>query len=194
MSPPRVIELDRVATQPWRNGGGQTRELLAWPADAAPGQWLVRISVAEVDRDGPFSPFPHVQRWFVVVDGAGVALGLAAGEQLVTPASGPVCFDGAEAPSCRLLGGPTRDLNLMVRQGAGRATMRVVASGQRLPIGSRWQGLYTDTAVSLHAGGEPLAVPARSLVWSEAPASAWTLEAAGGSALRAWHGSLDFAR
>ena len=57
--------------QPWRNGGGVTRELLAWPDG---GDWRVRVSVADIDADGPFSAFPGVERWFAVLEGAGVAL------------------------------------------------------------------------------------------------------------------------
>ena len=52
-----------VMPQAWRNGGGQTRELLAWPHGA---DWSVRISLADIEADGPFSPFPGVQRWFAV--------------------------------------------------------------------------------------------------------------------------------
>ena len=52
-----LIRLNEVAPVPWRNGGGVTRELLAWPS---PGDWALRISVAEVERDGPFSRYPGV--------------------------------------------------------------------------------------------------------------------------------------
>ena len=51
---PRLIALAATPPQPWRNGGGVTRELLAWPAG---GGWQVRVSVAEIEADGPFSPF-----------------------------------------------------------------------------------------------------------------------------------------
>ena len=43
-----LVQLADVAPQPWKNGGGTTRELLAWP-DAA--SWRVRLSVAEVAAD-----------------------------------------------------------------------------------------------------------------------------------------------
>ena len=65
----RAIHVDEVAPQRWRNGGGFTRELLAWPAVEA---WRLRVSVAEVESDGPFSSFPAVERWFAVLDGNGV--------------------------------------------------------------------------------------------------------------------------
>ena len=34
MSDWQVVSAQEVAAQRWRNGGGWTRELLAWPADA----------------------------------------------------------------------------------------------------------------------------------------------------------------
>ncbi|MDP3170391.1 MAG: HutD family protein, partial [Polaromonas sp.] len=47
-----MIPLEDVAPTPWRNGGGVTRELIAWPT---PQDWDWRISVAEIEKDGPFS-------------------------------------------------------------------------------------------------------------------------------------------
>ena len=43
-----LVHADAVEATPWRNGGGVTRELLAWPHGA---DWRVRISVAEIDAD-----------------------------------------------------------------------------------------------------------------------------------------------
>ena len=39
----QVVSLDDVEPKPWRNGGGITRELLAWPHAS---EWRIRISVA----------------------------------------------------------------------------------------------------------------------------------------------------
>ena len=121
--------LDRVPAQPWRNRGGVTRELLAWPA---PDAWLLRISVADITADGPFSPFPDVDRHFAVIEGAGVVLRFADRRQLLTADAEPLAFDGAAAPQCELLDGATRDLNLMVRRDAGRGAM------QRVAVGDEW--------------------------------------------------------
>ena len=111
----RQVHADRVAPSAWRNGGGQTRELLTRPAA---GEWQLRISLADITRDGPFSAFPGVQRWFGVVAGAGVALRFGQEVQTVTADSPAFEFDGTAAPQCSLLGGPTRDLNLMLRNGS----------------------------------------------------------------------------
>ena len=67
MTTPRIVALADVPPTAWKNGGGVTRELLAWP----PGDdWQVRISVAEITADGPFSSFPGVARWFSVLEAA----------------------------------------------------------------------------------------------------------------------------
>jgi environmental stress-induced protein Ves len=50
----QIVPLEDVSPAPWRNGGGVTRELLAWPT---PQDWDWRISVAEVEKNGPFSRF-----------------------------------------------------------------------------------------------------------------------------------------
>ncbi len=165
-----LVDSNLVAPQPWRNGGGQTRELLAWPAG---GDWQLRVSVADIDRDGPFSAFPGVQRWFAVLSGAGVQLGLADGGRAVTPMSPPLAFDGAEAPGCRLLDGPTRDLNLMARQTAGRAMMAADAWGEPLRAGARWRGVFTAVPGRLLCGDAPVAAPAFALAWSDDDTLPW---------------------
>ncbi|MBL8341236.1 MAG: HutD family protein [Rubrivivax sp.] len=180
----RLVRLADCAAQPWRNGGGVTRELLRWPAPM-PGapptaeDWLLRISVAEIARDGPFSAFPGVGRWFTVLHGAGVRLALPDGERLLGPASEPVNFAGAAAPMCTLLDGPTQDLNLMHRPGgrvAARAQMRRAAAGSvqrgRLP----WRGLYAHAAARLRADEETHDLLPGTLAWSDdAQAERWEL-------------------
>jgi environmental stress-induced protein Ves len=122
----QVIQLQSVAPTPWRNGGGTTRELLAWP-DSVDWQW--RASVAEVATSGPFSNFAGVQRSFAVLDGAGVCLRISGAPHVLDSDSAPFAFDGAAPATCDLLGGPTQDFNLMVR-GANPACMwRVKNSG-----------------------------------------------------------------
>jgi uncharacterized protein len=131
-----TVRLIACPLVPWRNGGGRTRELLAWPrAD----EWQVRVSVAEIESDGPFSSFPGIDRCFAVLSGAGVVLSFPQGDVRLTANDGAVSFAGEAAPTCRLIDGPTRDLNLMVRRGTGRASM------QRNPHHSqRWRGVFAE--------------------------------------------------
>lgn len=184
-----IVRFDEVAAQPWRNGGGRTRELLAWPQASG---WRVRVSVAEVDADGPFSAFPDVQRWFTVLEGDGVELTIDGCCAQVTRGSAPIRFSGAAATGCRLLGGPTLDLNLMLR-GAGGA-MHVVAANVEWRPAFAQCGLFARVAGRCVAEGVGTDVPSRALLWFErAPAtlsfaadrrgpspSGWWLEADGG--------------
>ncbi len=155
-----MVSLKDVQPVPWRNGGGVTRELLAWPEGA---HWKVRMSVAEVAQDGPFSRFPGVERWFAVLAGAGVRLRLAGATHALTTASAPFRFDGGAATDCALVAGPTQDFNLMLRgcsgrmervhggRAAGSRAGKLVAS---YDIGARtlaWRILDTDTALRIEA-------------------------------------------
>ena len=123
---PRITHVDDVVRQAWLNGGGWTRELLRWPVDED-AAWQLRISIADIESDGPFSSFDGVERWFAVVEGAGVALCFRDGnkphvdkEVTITSASAPLCFYGGLPPDCGLIDGPPRDLNLMFRNGSGK--------------------------------------------------------------------------
>jgi environmental stress-induced protein Ves len=159
----QVIRCDQVEPQAWRNGGGQTRELLAWPGRE---DWQLRISVADIDRDGPFSPYPGIDRWVAVVEGAGVRLQLPGGARSIDTNSAPLHFHGEDAPGCDLLDGPTRDLNLMVRRGQGLAAMQRAEPGADLPARAAPRALFCADAVTLHIDGSDARVLAPfSLLW-----------------------------
>ncbi|MCE9661278.1 MAG: HutD family protein [Burkholderiales bacterium] len=157
---PRLVALDATPPQPWRNGGGVTRELLAWPEGAG---WRVRVSVAEIEADGTFSSFPGVSRWFTVLEGGGVALTIDGAEQIRRAGDPPLAFPGEASVACRLLRGPSRDLNLMLRGAEG--AMLPVTPGEGWSPLSRQCGLYALVAGRCVAGGETVDVPAGSLAW-----------------------------
>ena len=163
-----------VAPQPWRNGGGSTRELLAWPDAAA---WQVRVSVAAITRDGDFSAYPGVDRWFTVLNGDGVALDLPQDRVTLRRGSEPLHFAGEAAPACRLLGGATQDLNLMIRRGSGRGSMQRAVPGSALQGTARWRGLYAVEALTLDCDGTPQTLQADTLLWSDADLADWRLPA-----------------
>ncbi|MFN0184054.1 MAG: HutD family protein [Aquabacterium sp.] len=161
---PNIITIDQVASTPWLNGGGSTRELVTWPA---PDDWSLRISVAEISRDGPFSAYPGVQRWFAVLDGAGVRLRLPDRMVKLTPDNPPLEFDGAATPGCALLEGPTRDLNLMLKADRAEGRMSVVQPGIAHVEASRLRAVFTCDDARLQIDGEPaITLPAMSLAWT----------------------------
>ena len=178
-----LVDASAATPAPWKNGGGVTRELLRLPVaskDADQDDWTLRISVADIDADGPFSPFPGITRWFAVLDGAGVRLRFAERTLAVLPGEAPLRFDGADAPDCALLHGPTRDLNVMVR--SDRADSRVTPAtflDEAAPGTSPGFGFFALQPVALHgAGAVPVEMRALSLAWCESPfdaSRAWAI-------------------
>ena len=169
----RTIHLADVPATPWRNGGGLTRELAAWPAD---GAWRWRMSVAEVTASGPFSRFEGITRWFAVLTGAGVALTVrtpsdsdeaGACEHRLTATDPALCFDGGASTHCALLGGPTQDFNLMVQGDCLPARMvRVQGDLMVLADATKTIAVYAvDSGASVRFNSEDWFVPAGTLVW-----------------------------
>lgn len=165
MNTARSITVDSAPATPWRNGGGVTRELLAWPD---PADWRLRISVADIAANGPFSAFPGVQRWFVLLSGEGVVLDFDNHGLALRPGDTPLAFDGAAAPGCRLMGGPVRDLNLMVRDGAGGIATVSPGTAWQAPAGAQ-AGLFARVPGRWRNGEEQRTLPALSLLWFDAP-------------------------
>jgi len=167
-----LVRTDDVLPQAWRNGGGITRELLCWPSTL---DCELRISVADITRDGPFSSFPGLDRWFAVIEGAGVTLAFGDGERRMTSRDAPLHFDGAAAPGCRLIDGPTRDLNLMLRGGKG--VMRAAEDGVAWEAHFKLRGLFTAGAGRWFGEGIERALQANTLLWSDtASATVWSFE------------------
>lgn len=167
-----LIDVNATQAQPWRNGGGQTRELLVWPAT---GPWQLRISRADIDRDGAFSAFAGVTRWFTVLQGAGVRLQLGAQAHVLRPGDAALCFDGAQAPDCQLLDGPTQDLNLMAL--GGDATLALAGPATPWQSAHPMRGLYTTVAGRWSDGRRQQSLAAHHLLWDDAAAPArWTFQ------------------
>jgi environmental stress-induced protein Ves len=116
--------------------------------------------VADIERDGPFSAWPGVQRWFQVLQGEGVELDFAGQPRRLTPDAPPLAFDGTAAPGCRLLGGTTRDLNLMLRRGSGG--LHPASAGQPACAVALFAA---EPAVCVAADGRRTPVPALALLW-----------------------------
>jgi environmental stress-induced protein Ves len=99
----------------WKNGLGWTTELAIEPAE---GEFDWRVSIAEVDSDCEFSRFPGIDRSLLVLEGAGMVLHVEGEQPVHLLAAGEAHrFAGELATRCELLGGPTRDFNVMTRRG-----------------------------------------------------------------------------
>lgn len=149
-----------ISPRPWKNGGGTSRDLLAWPSAE---DWRVRVGLAEIEADGPFSSYPRVQRWFSVVAGAGVQLSIGGALHRMPFGANPLLFDGGDVTTCRRLGGNSTALNLMLRG--------VPGSIKALKGGATWAprlaacGLYTLRAGVCRFIDEDIDVPEHALLW-----------------------------
>lgn len=102
---------DAQRSERWANGTGTTTVILREPDDA---DWSIRISVAKVEHDGPFSELAGTRRTLIPLD-APMTLRWTDGRELHAPRFGTLRFDGSPAPTGILPEGATRDFNLMLR-------------------------------------------------------------------------------
>lgn len=183
-SPERVrlacADWQALPPEPWKNGGGVTRTL-AMDTRAGAARW--RVSIADIERDGPYSRFPGYDRVSVVLSGQGVALqGAGAGLDLLPGV--PTAFAGDIAFQSRLLGGPVQVLNLFVLRGAAQVTVSCAGWEQAalivgsLPIDPAWVqafGMRVDVGAGLEAvllDVRVAALPAVRPVYASLPAGA----------------------
>lgn len=131
-----------LTATPWKNGGGVTREVAAWPAGAGLDAFVWRVSIADVAQAGPFSRFAGIDRTLVLLSGAGMLLDERTGvssvaSPVVSSVHAPAAthaltqpldlahFAGEASIDARLVDGATRDFNLMVRRGAATGEVDV---------------------------------------------------------------------
>lgn len=131
----RLVRYADARWMPWKNGGGETTELLCWPEGASIDAFIWRLSLATVAASGGFSRFPGVDRTLTLLDGAGMILSLDQRDVHLIPGSEPIHFSGDDPCRASLPDGPTRDLNVMSRRGSARHAVAFVAPGAEAPSG-----------------------------------------------------------
>jgi hypothetical protein len=137
--------------QPWANGRGRTVEM--W-REEGPGGLRLRLSVAVVAEDGPFSLFPGIDRVLTVISGPGFRL--AGAVDLDCRPGVPVAFPGDVAVRAEGVVAPSEDFNVMTARGG---TVQVWPTGGEIAAGGRvFLLVLTDGRVN----GTPVA--ARDLV------------------------------
>ena len=129
------FDVNTLPVSRWRNGGGETREIISAPALEGEG-FAWRASIATIAQAGDFSAFPGVDRIITLLEGSGVALvfptfshRLRRGEPLFfageTPLSAtPLVTDGGDAAN--------RDFNIMTRRDSHYATVMAVRDAMQL--------------------------------------------------------------
>ncbi|MET1161438.1 MAG: HutD family protein [Pseudoxanthomonas sp.] len=117
----RVIAANEYRRERWKNGAGWTREIVRVPETE---EWDWRLSIAEIEQDGPFSLFPGIERELVLIRGNGLRLRFDDEEiRELQPPHDRIRFAGERAVYGELLDGPTHDFNLMWRRTAVAAEL-----------------------------------------------------------------------
>ncbi len=111
----RILRSVDYVARPWKNGGGTTRDIAVSPSGASLDTFDWRLSLAQVDRDGPFSRFDNVDRTLVLLSGAMTLHERDRRIDLVH--NQPFAFEGERAIEATVGGGSTLDFNVMTRRG-----------------------------------------------------------------------------
>lgn len=131
----RILRSSDYQRMPWRNGGGTTTEI--WKQVSSAGEMLWRLSIADVASDGPFSEFPGIDRWIMVIIGKGMELTIdGLGTKRLDRPFSPLFFPGDAKTDCRLIDGPIRDFNFMIARsfGIGRLQVVTLPKGATVPL------------------------------------------------------------
>lgn len=129
-----IIRFADLRPQPWRNGGGVTRELVSHPlaASSQDGAWDWRVSIADVTKAGDFSPFPGMERVLTVVEGELLLLSVDGSEHPLEKYR-PYRFSGDAACSGALPTGDIRALNVITRAGGYKGYASIVELSKKRP-------------------------------------------------------------
>ena len=122
-----IIRFAELRSEPWRNGGGVTRELASHPkaASAQDGAWDWRVSIADVSKAGDFSAFPGMERVLTVIDGELLLLTVD-GDEHPLEKYRPFRFSGEAAAHGALPTGDIRDLNVITRAGSFKGFTSII--------------------------------------------------------------------
>jgi environmental stress-induced protein Ves len=150
----RVIRFNEYRRMPWKNGGGETAEVVVCPAAAGLDSFDWRISMARVESSGPFSLFAGIDRTLIIIEGDGLRLKIAGCPPIdLTPTSEPFRFPADAATEAALIGTTTTDLNVMSRRGRIDHSVRRIMIGETTCLELDWPGLVLCQSGSPRIGG-----------------------------------------
>lgn len=157
----QIIRYAKLKAQPWRNGGGVTREVARHPVATA-GQdstvsasgWDWRVSIAELSKAGEFSAFPGMDRVLTVVEGELLLLSVDGAEHPLEKYR-PFRFSGDAAAAGALPTGDIRDLNVITRRGAFKGYTSIIELSKKRahPVFEGQLGILLQGQAAVSPGG-----------------------------------------
>ena len=129
------FDVNTLPVSRWRNGGGETREIISEPVAEGKG-FAWRASIATIAQAGGFSAFPGVDRIITLLEGAGVSLVFPAFSHRLRRGE-PLFFAGETPLSATPIvtndaGATNRDFNIMTRRDSHYATVMSVHDAMQL--------------------------------------------------------------
>lgn len=146
----RILSKHDYVSTPWNNGRGVTTDVLLLPEGAGRQDFDIRISLAPIDEEVPFSSFPGIDRHITLIEGHGLALDFGGTTRRLDPLT-PLFFDSAAAPVSRLASGPVRVINVMTRRGRWTAEVAVWREAGDLLLGADELAIVHAIAGTWHA-------------------------------------------
>jgi uncharacterized protein len=164
---PERFDMAHIEPTPWKNGAGLTREIALGPKGAGASDFDWRFSLAEVERDAPFSAFPGIARCIVLLRGAGMRLRSDHGEldHRLDQALAPFHFSGDTPISATLIDGPSSDFNVMTRRGAWAADVTVHRSAFEPASADVTLLLCNEGAWRVSGASAETLCPMQALLW-----------------------------
>jgi len=159
-----IIRFADLKAEPWRNGGGVTRQIASQPTPASPiqdgagdGGWDWRVSIADVTKAGEFSPFPGMERVLTVIEGELLLLSVDGAEHLMEKYR-PFRFAGGAATVSKLPTGDVRNLNVITRAAAYKGFTSIIELSKKRahPVFEGQLGILLQGQATVGAGdGDP---------------------------------------
>lgn len=110
---------------PWKNGGGKTTELFKI-SGSTDSSFLFRLSIANVESNGPFSHFPNTERILMLLDGPGFHLKSSEYDFSLKDSQIPFYFSGESSIFCTLVNGPCHDFNVMTKKNFANSVLSCI--------------------------------------------------------------------
>lgn len=167
----QVLKTSDYTMVPWKNGGGITQDVLLLPARATHDDFDIRLSLAPISAEGPFSSFPGIDRHITRLSEERLSL-VFGSETRELKRLEPMYFDSAQQPRALLPDGAALVLNIMTRRGKWNAQV-MPTTGSNGPLLAAPDGgmvvLHAVTGVWQvgHRLGTALVNPGETLVCRE---------------------------
>ena len=138
---------------PWKNGGGITKPVASVAGGSLEFGW--RLSLADVNKAGPFSCFPGISRLMGILQGC-LELQIEGQPTVTLRAANPAFAFPGDVPTYGApLEGPVQDINLMFDPSCFAATLDYAPDGLEHPANEAAHLILALAPLKLNGTGEP---------------------------------------